>query len=172
MPILFNFHILIALVHPSLTLISIDGHLHSPLIHLVDVRLSPSFCLLHITPIIMLYSTHSAISMAHAHVLREDWKGLKMLSMKQLLGLSSRLCMMGAFCVTKMKHGQTVWFCRDKLALALLFWKDMIALLVPSKYYCFYVKWETIALNHSCLNIHAIIRYMIKIMLGSIPHQK
>ena len=48
-----SFHILIALVHPlhgnpySLTLISIDGHLHSPLIRLVDVRLSPSFCLLH-----------------------------------------------------------------------------------------------------------------------------
>src|SRR4051812_48291463 len=49
----FRFHTLIALVHPlhgnsySLTLISIDGHLHSPLIRLVDVRLSPSFCLLH-----------------------------------------------------------------------------------------------------------------------------
>ena len=50
---LLSFHTLIALVHPlhgnpySLTLISIDGHLHSPLIRLVDVRLSPSFCLLH-----------------------------------------------------------------------------------------------------------------------------
>ena len=48
-----SFHTLIALVHPlhgnpySLTLISIDGHLHSPLIRLVDGRLSPSFCLLH-----------------------------------------------------------------------------------------------------------------------------
>ena len=48
-----SFHKLIALVHPlhgnpySLTLISIDGHLHSPLIHLVDVRLSSPFCLLH-----------------------------------------------------------------------------------------------------------------------------
>ena len=47
-----SFHIFIALVHPlhgnpySLTLISINGHLHSPLIHLVDVRLSP-FCLLN-----------------------------------------------------------------------------------------------------------------------------
>ena len=44
-----SFHTLIALVHPlhgnlySLTLISIDGHLHSPLIRLVDVTLSPSF---------------------------------------------------------------------------------------------------------------------------------
>ena len=42
-----SFHTLIALVHPlhgnpySLTLISIDGHLHSSLISLVDVRLSP-----------------------------------------------------------------------------------------------------------------------------------
>ena len=31
----------------SLTLISIDGYLHSSLICLVDVRISPSFCLLH-----------------------------------------------------------------------------------------------------------------------------
>ena len=44
-----SFHKLIALVHPlhgnpySLTLVSIDGYLHSPLIRLVDVRLSPSF---------------------------------------------------------------------------------------------------------------------------------
>ena len=53
------------------------GHLHSPLIHLFDVRPSSSFCLLHITPIIIFYSTHSAISMAHAHILREDWKSLR-----------------------------------------------------------------------------------------------
>ena len=51
---LLRFHILIALVHPlhgnpySITLISIDEHLHSPLICLVDVRLSSPFCLLHI----------------------------------------------------------------------------------------------------------------------------
>ena len=58
-----SFHTLIALVHPlhgnpySLTLISIDGHLHSPLIRLVDVRLSSPFCLLHnhhsISPILL-----------------------------------------------------------------------------------------------------------------------
>ena len=51
--LLLSFHIFIALVHPlngnpySLTLISINGHLHRPLIRRVDVRLSP-FCLLHI----------------------------------------------------------------------------------------------------------------------------
>ena len=58
-----SFHTFIALVHPlhgnpySLTLISIDGHLHSPLIRLVDVRLSSPFCLLHnhhsIPPIVL-----------------------------------------------------------------------------------------------------------------------
>ena len=58
-----SFHIIIALVHLlhgnpySLTLISIDGHLHSPLILLVDVRLSSPFCLLHnhhsIPPIVL-----------------------------------------------------------------------------------------------------------------------
>ena len=72
-----SFHTLIALVHLlhgnpySLTLLSIDGHLHSPLIRLVDVRLSPFF-LPHTTSIIIFYSTYSAMSMAHAHVLRES----------------------------------------------------------------------------------------------------
>ena len=77
---LMSFHILIALVHPlhgnpySLTLISIDGPLHSPLIHLVDVRLSSSFLS---SPQPPFYSTYSAISMAHAHVLREDRKSFE-----------------------------------------------------------------------------------------------
>ena len=53
-----------------LMLTSIYGHLHSPLISLVNVRLSP-FLFSHIIPIIILYSTHSAMSMAYAHVLRE-----------------------------------------------------------------------------------------------------
>ena len=53
-----------------LALTSIYGLLPSPLISRVDVRLSP-FCLLHTTSIIIFYSTHSAISMACAHVLRE-----------------------------------------------------------------------------------------------------
>ena len=61
--LLLSFHTFIALVHPlhgnpySLTLISINGHLHSPLIRLVDVRLSSPFCLLHnhhsIPPIVL-----------------------------------------------------------------------------------------------------------------------
>ena len=53
-----SFHTLIALVHPqhgnpySLTLISIDGKLHSSLIRLVDVRQSSPFLSSHIAPII------------------------------------------------------------------------------------------------------------------------
>ena len=43
-----------------LALTSIDGHLPSPLISRVDVRLSPFF-LLHITPIIIFYSTQCYI---------------------------------------------------------------------------------------------------------------
>ena len=56
-------HTLIARVYPlhgnpySLTLMSINGHLHSPSIRLVDVRLSSPFCLLHnhhsIPPIVL-----------------------------------------------------------------------------------------------------------------------
>ena len=32
-------------------------------------------------------------------------------------------------CVTKMKHSLTIWFCRDELSFAMLFWEDMIALI-------------------------------------------
>ena len=120
-----SFHKLIALVHPlhgnpySLTLISIDGHLHSPLIRPVDVRLSSPF--LSSQPPTLYH--HSAMSMACAYVLRKSWKSWSALkSIKQLLGSSSGLCMMGVFCVMKMKHGLTIWFCRDKLSLAMLFW--------------------------------------------------
>ena len=83
-PLVFfkSFHILLALVHHlygnpySFTLISINGHLHSPLICLVDVRLSSPFLSSSQPP---LYSTYSATSMAHAHVLCESWKVLRTL---------------------------------------------------------------------------------------------
>ena len=85
-----SFHILIALVHPlhgnpySLTLISIDGHLHSPLIRLVDVRLSSPFLSSPQSP---FYSTYSAMSIAHAHVLRESWKSLRLLKYETIAWL-------------------------------------------------------------------------------------
>ena len=73
--LLLSFHIFIALMHPlhgnpySLTLISINGHLHSPLIRLVDVILSSPFLS---SPQPPFYSTYSVMSMAHAHVFRES----------------------------------------------------------------------------------------------------
>ena len=54
-----------------LALTSIDGHLHSPLISYVNVRLSP-FLSSHTTSIIIFYSTHCAMSMARTHILRES----------------------------------------------------------------------------------------------------
>ena len=45
------------------------------------------FCLLHTTSIIIFYSTHSAISMAHAHVLREGWKSLRLLKYETIAWL-------------------------------------------------------------------------------------
>ena len=104
-----------------LALTSVGGHLHGPLISRVNVRLSP-FLSSHTTSIIIFYSTHSAMSMARAHILRKSWNSLKRLSMKQFIGLSLGLCMMRAFCVTKMKHGQTIWLCGDKFSLAMVFW--------------------------------------------------
>ena len=53
-----------------LALTSIGGHLHSPFISLVDVRFSPFLSSPH-SPLIIFYSTYSAMSMAHTHVLRE-----------------------------------------------------------------------------------------------------
>ena len=91
-----SFHKLIALVHPlhgnpySLALISIVGHLHSSLICLVDVRLSSPFLS---SPQPPSYSTYSAISMAHAHVMREDWKSLRILKYETIAWLKPWLCM-------------------------------------------------------------------------------
>ena len=79
-----------------LMLTSIDGHLHSPLISRVDVSLSP-FCLLHTTSTIIFYSTYSAISMAHAHVLRESWKSLRILKYETIAWLKPGLCMIQYF---------------------------------------------------------------------------
>ena len=59
-----------------LALTSIDGHLHSSLISHVDVRLSPFLSSPH-NPHHYILFHHSAISMAHSHVLREELKRLK-----------------------------------------------------------------------------------------------
>ena len=104
------------------------------------------FCLLHTIPIIIFYSTHSAISMAHAHVLHESWKRLKHIKRYEPIDwLKSGLFLMWVFCVMKMKHSITIWFCRDKHSLAMLFWENMIALSVCMKYYYSYVNIELLS---------------------------
>ena len=111
-----SFHTLIALVHPlhgnpySLTLISIDGHLHNELICLVDVRLSPFLSSpqppYSIPPMSCVHGSRSCIAWK-----LKRFENIK--SVKQLIGLSSGLCMIWIFCVVKMEHSQTIWFCRD-----------------------------------------------------------
>ena len=59
--------------------------------------------------------------------------------MKQLLGLSSGLCMI------KMKNSLTIWFCRDELAFAMLFWEDMIALFSMLEVLLFLCQYELLS---------------------------
>ena len=55
----------------------------------------------------------------------------------------------------------------------MLFWEDMIALLSMLKVLLFIMSIWTFILNHLDLNIHATInKITLRIMLGSIPHQK
>ena len=76
-------------------------------------------------------------------------------------------------CVTKMKHSLTIWFCRDELSFAMLFWEDMITLISMLKVLLFLLSIWTFILNHLDLNIHATIKKIkLWIMIGSIPHQK
>ena len=76
-------------------------------------------------------------------------------------------------CVTKMKHSLTIWFCRDELSFAMLFWEDMIAFISMLEVLLFVLSIWTFILNHLDLNIHATIKKItLRIMLGSIPHQK
>ena len=76
-------------------------------------------------------------------------------------------------CVMKMKHSLTIWFCRDELSLAMLFWEDTIALISMLEVLLFLMSIWTFIFNHLDLNIHATIKKItLWIMLGIIPHQK
>ena len=88
--------------------------------------------------------------------------------MKQLLRLSSGLCMIWTFC----EHSQTIWFCRDELSLAMLFWEDMITLISMLEVLLFLMLIWTFILNHLDLNIHATIKKITLIIMLGIPHQK
>ena len=48
-------------------------------------------------------------------------------------------------CVTKMKHSLTIWFCRDELSFAMLFWEDMITLIICLKRCYFFYQYELLS---------------------------
>ena len=130
------------------------------------------FCLLHTTSTIILYSTYSAMSMAHTHVLREDWKSFENVkSMKQLLGLSSGLCMIWILCVGKMEHIQTNFVGLTCFGYVILIRHNfLVSMLEVLLFLC---QHQTFILNyieyeHSCHNK----KNYIEIMPSSIPHQK
>ena len=171
---LLSFHTLRALVHPlhgnpySLTLISIDGHLHSPLIRLVDVR--PSSSLLS-SPQPPLFSTYSAMSMAHAHVLRESWKSLRILKYETIAWPIPGLCMIEIFCVMKMEHSQTIWFCRHNFLWPCYFEKTWLLWLVCLKYYYFLCQYELLSwIFRIWIFISQLRRLTMKLCQSITPH--
>ena len=131
------------------------------------------FCLLHITPLIIFYSTHSAISMAHTHVLRESWKKFEITKVWNNCLACHRGC---------------AWLntlCDEYRATARLY--DFVGItffghVILRRHDCFVSMLEvllflcqycTFILNLSDRNIHTTIKKnYIEIMPSSIPHQK
>ena len=63
-----------------------------------------------------------------------------------------------------MKHSLTIWFCRDELSFAMLFWEDIIALLVCLKYYYFYVNIKLLSwILWICIFIPQLRRITLKL---------
>ena len=111
-----SFHTLISLVHPlhgnpcSFTLISTHGNLHIPLICLVGVRLYSPFCLIHthhsIPPIVLF----PWLSLMYCVKIEKVWEHQKYETIAWLvIGVVHDLI----FCVMKIEHSQTIWFCRN-----------------------------------------------------------
>ena len=120
----------------------------------------------------IFYSTYSAMSMAHAHVLHESWKSLKILKYETIAWLKPGLCMIWVFCVMKMEHSQTIWFCRDSFLWPCYFEKTWLLCSCAWSITVF-MSILTFVLNLMDLDIIATINKTALInMLGSIPHQK
>ena len=156
-----------------LMLTSIDGHSHSPLIILVNVRLSPFLSSPH-NPQSIFYSTHSAISMAHAHVLRESWKSLRLFKYETIAWLVIGGIDAGnIFVWRRWSMAKLYDFVGMNFHLPCYFEKTWLLWLVCLKYYYFLCQYELLFCIHLDLNIHATIKKItLWIMLGSIPHQK
>ena len=132
------------------------------------------FGLLHTTSTIIFYSTHRAISMAHAHVLHESWKKLKHVKKYEPIAwLKPGLCMMGVFCVMKMKHSLTIWFCRDELSMAMLFCDDIVILISVLEVLLFLCQYELLSwIFWIWIFIPQLRRFTLKLCQSITPHQK
>ena len=139
----------------SLTLISINGHLHIPLIRLVDMRRSSPF---FSSPQPPFYSTYSAISMAHTHVLRENWKSLSLLNYETISWL-----------VIGVVHDESilVWRKWNMTKLYDFVGMNFLCHVILRRHNClvsvlevllFFMSIWTFILNHLDLNIHATIK--------------
>ena len=79
---------------------------------------------------------------------------------------------MGIFCVMKMKHSLTIWFCRIRFLWLCYFDKTWL-LVSMLEVLLFLMSIWTFILNNLDLNIHATIKKItLRNMLGCIPHQK
>ena len=76
-------------------------------------------------------------------------------------------------CVTKMKHSLTIWFCRDELSFAMLFWEDMIALISMLEVLLFLCQYELLSwIFRIWIFISQLRRFTLKLCQSITPHQK
>ena len=76
-------------------------------------------------------------------------------------------------CVMKMKHSLTIWFCRDELSFAMLFWEDMIALISMLEVLLFLCQYELLSwIFRIWIFIPQLRRFTLKLCQSITPHQK
>ena len=75
--------------------------------------------------------------------------------------------------VTKMKHSLTIWFCRDELSLAMLFWDDIIILISVLEVLLFLCQYELLSwIFRIWIFISQLRRFTLKLCQSITPHQK
>ena len=76
-------------------------------------------------------------------------------------------------CVTKMKHSLTIWFCRDEISFAMLFWEDMIVLISMLEVLLFLCQYEILSwIFRIWIFISQLRRFTLKLCQSITPHQK
>ena len=76
-------------------------------------------------------------------------------------------------CVTKIKHSLTIWFCRDELSFAMLFWEDMIALISMLEVLLLLCQYELLSwILWIWIFMSQLRRFTLKLCQSITPHQK